>query len=498
MNFELPKLRKITNRPKKKKILLLSDDLRLNSGIGVMSRELVVGTAKYFDWVQLGAAIKNPDAGKIIDVSEDVNKEMGIDDASVLIYPNNGYGDPQKLREIISRESPDAILHFTDPRFWEWLYDMEREIRTSIPLMYYNIWDDLPYPHWNAEFYASCDFIFNISKQTHNLVNIVLEENEYKSHDLDSGMPENFSNDTTYTAYIPHGINNKHIYKISDKSEVFEEYTKYISEFKRETPTDFLVFWNNRNIRRKQPGDVILAFSKFCELLRDNDRASRCVLVMHTDPIDGNGTDLIATVKAINPIGKVIFSDKKIDTKTLNFWYNFADVVVNIASNEGFGLSGAEAIMAGTPIINNVTGGLQDQCGFVDSKGNHMKFTKDFPTNHSGVLRNHGEWAYPVFPSNRSLQGSPATPYIFDDRVSFEDVAVALLHWYNIPRMERKALGSKGIDFALNPEIGMSAEEMSNRFIKNIGIALENWKPRSRFSLHKIKPEKTNKAIGIL
>jgi hypothetical protein len=44
----------------------------------------------------------------------------------------------------------------------------------------------------------------------------------------------------------------------------------------------------------------------------------------------------------------------------------------------------------------------------------------------------------------------------------------------------------------------MSAEEMSNRFIKNIGIALDNWKPRSKFSLHKIKPEKTNKAIGIL
>jgi hypothetical protein len=64
--------------------------------------------------------------------------------------------------------------------------------------------------------------------------------------------------------------------------------------------------------------------------------------------------------------------------------------------------------------------------------------------------------------------------------------------------MERKALGSKGTEFALNPEIGMSAEEMSNRFIKNIGIALNNWKPRSKFSLHKIKPEKTNKAIGIL
>jgi hypothetical protein len=183
------------------------------------------------------------------------------------------------------------VLPNVFPRYFEFLFAIENEIRKTCPIIYLNIWDDLPYPHWNAEFYASCDFIFNISKQTHNLVNIVLEENEYKTHDLDCGMPENFSNDTTYTAYIPHGINNKHIYKISDKSEVFEEYTKYTSDFKKETPTDFLVFWNNRNIRRKQPGDVILAFSKFCELLRDEDKASRCVLVMHTDPIDGNGTD---------------------------------------------------------------------------------------------------------------------------------------------------------------------------------------------------------------
>ena len=33
-------------------------------------------------------------------------------------------------------------------------------------------------------------------------------------------------------------------------------------------------------------------------------------------------------------------------------------------SNEGFGLGTCESLMAGTPIIVNVTGGLQDQCGF--------------------------------------------------------------------------------------------------------------------------------------
>ena len=35
-----------------------------------------------------------------------------------------------------------------------------------------------------------------------------------------------------------------------------------------------------------------------------------------------------------------------------------------MASNEGFGLGTCEALMCGTPISVNVTGGLQDQCGF--------------------------------------------------------------------------------------------------------------------------------------
>ena len=55
----------------KKKILLLSDDLRLTSGIATVSRDIVISTAKEFDWVQVGAAINHPDKGKVLDLSED-------------------------------------------------------------------------------------------------------------------------------------------------------------------------------------------------------------------------------------------------------------------------------------------------------------------------------------------------------------------------------------------------------------------------------------------
>ena len=53
---------------------------------------------------------------------------------------------------------------------------------------------------------------------------------------------------------------------------------------------------------------------------------------------------------------KIIFSNQAVDVKRLNFYYNVSDVTVNIASNEGFGISWCESLHAGTPIINNVIG----------------------------------------------------------------------------------------------------------------------------------------------
>ncbi len=109
----------------KKKILLLSDDLRMSSGVGTMSREFVLGTVNHYDWVQVGGAIKHPDEGKIVDMSESVRKDTGIKDAYLKIFPVSGYGSPEIVRQIQQIENGiDAILHYTDPRFWGWLYQI--------------------------------------------------------------------------------------------------------------------------------------------------------------------------------------------------------------------------------------------------------------------------------------------------------------------------------------------------------------------------------------
>ena len=481
--LQLPKLRKIDpNKPKKKKILLLSDDLRLHSGIATMSREFVVGTAHVFDWVQVGAAIKHPEAGKIIDLSDSINKDKGIEDADVRIYANDGYGNPGLLRDIIKREKPDAIMHFTDPRFWGWLYQMEHELRQHIPIMYYNIWDDLPYPFWNEDFYESCDMLLNISKQTQNIVKNVLRR---------------FPKEEWAVQYVPHGINEDLFYPITEQHPEYADYIKLSGDIKEKNGIEFLLFWNNRNIRRKQPGDVILAFKTFCDALTP-EQAAKCGLLMHTQPVDENGTDLFAVKDAICPNYKVLFSDKPVDSKVLNMYYNVADVTINIASNEGFGIPGIESLMAGTPIINNVTGGLQDHLRFEDKNGNWIDFNTEFSSNHSGRYIKCGSWGIPVFPSNRSLQGSVPTPYIFDDRVDFEDVSVAIKQWHDMSKLERETRGLAGRQWVLSEESMMSAKHMCNNFIKHINICLEKWTPRQRFDIYKVNSKQKIENPGIV
>jgi len=174
---------------KKKKILLLSDDLRMHSGVATQSRELVLGSIHHYDWVQLAGAIQHPDKGKMINMDSATAQLTGVKDAKVTLYPVDGYGNEELLFSIIEREHPDAIMHFTDPRFWGWLYSIERQIRSKIPLTFLTIWDDVPYPIYNRSYYESCDALFSISKQTTNINKWVLGSN--KCFTIDGEFNEN-------------------------------------------------------------------------------------------------------------------------------------------------------------------------------------------------------------------------------------------------------------------------------------------------------------------
>jgi glycosyltransferase involved in cell wall biosynthesis len=470
----------------KKKILLLSDDLRLTSGIATVSRDMVIGTAKEFDWIQVGAAINHPEKGKVLDLSEDLKKNHGIENASVKIYCNDGYGDPFLIRRLIDIEKPDAILHFTDPRFWGWLYDMEHEIRQKMPLMYLNIWDgagligDTPTdPMWNKEAYSSCDSLMAISKQTYGL-----------NHRILTRFGENTENNRI--TYIPHGINTD-VFTPINETHIHSDALKFENtRLRGDNKNKFIVMWNNRNIHRKHPGDVVLSYKHFCQLVDKNggNAAEDCLLLMHTQTIDPNGTDLLSLVSELCNDYNVLFDDKVIPSERLNVLYNCADVVVNMASNEGFGLGTAESLSAGTPIVVNVTGGLQDQCGFINPETNEYFTADDYIKVHTlhrkdiwGDLK-HGEWVKPVWPSNISLQGSVPTPYIFDDRADFREIGNAIYEWYCTSKEERTSAGLKGREFIMNETVGMSRENMAERIIESINNTFDTFTTRKRFELH--------------
>ena len=473
--MDLPKLKKVSE-VKKKKILLFSDDLRMSSGVGTMSREIVMGTLDEFDWVQVGGAIKHPDKGKVIDMDKSAREETGVEDASLKVYPVDGYGDPKILRNLLEIEKPDAIMIYTDPRFWIWLFQMEHEIRQDIPIFYYNIWDDLPYPMWNEPYYESCDLIMNISKQTHNIVKNVCKDKPRTDWD---------------STYVPHGINEKYFYPVENEKEKLEM-NKMKSELFQGRDIDFCLLYNNRNIRRKLTSDTIMAFREFAYGL-PKEKRDKVAFVLHTQPVDQNGTDLPAVVEAMCPDLNIIFSTQKLTNQHLNYLYNICDLTINLASNEGFGLGTCEALMCGTPIIVNVTGGLQDQCGF--RFRDHFLTYKDYGKIESlhdwrkwedNKDLTWGEWVKPVWPKSRSLQGSIPTPYIFDDRIDYVDVSEKINDWYETSSEEREEAGFKGHEFVCGEESMMSAKAMCGLFIDHMNTAFEKWTPRERYEVFKV------------
>jgi len=458
-------------REERKKILFLCDDIRMTSGISTMAREIVVGTSHKYNWVNLGAAINHPDQGKRLDISQDTGRVTGISDASVYIYPISGYGTTELVRQLIDMEKPDAIMFFTDPRYWIWLFQMENEIRRKIPMIYLNIWDDMPAPLYNKAYYESCDTLMAISKQTQNINRLVLGD---KAKDK-------------IIKYVPHGINEKIFFPITefmktDNEKLDAKKKQIFGDFN----PDFVVFYNSRNIRRKCTADTIAAYALFCDKI-GKEKASECALVLHTQRQDENGTDLEAVIDLLcDPeYQKVYFSDSRVSSEEVNLLYNMSDLVILMSSNEGWGLSLTEGMMCGKMIMGNVTGGMQDQMRFVDNTGKWIDFDDKFCSNHYGTYKECGEWAIPLFPTNQSIVGSIPTPYILDDRCSFIDASEKLEQVYNMPIEERERRGMKAREWVLSKESMMSAEHMCDNVIESVEETFAKFKPRKKFELIK-------------
>ena len=232
----------------RKKILLLTDDIRLQSGVGNVGKELVLNTSHRYNWINLGAAINHPDKGKRFDLSEEISKMKGVEDPYVHVLPHDGYGDPALIKHLIKHEQIDAIFLITYPRYFAWLFQIENEIRKKTPIIYLNIWDDYPAPMYNQAFYESCDALLGISKQTVNINKLVLGK-KAKGKVIE---------------YVPHGMNDKMFFPVDENDKNYKDFQKQVLGGKE---AEFILFFNSRNIRRKSIPDTILAWKYFIDQL---------------------------------------------------------------------------------------------------------------------------------------------------------------------------------------------------------------------------------------
>jgi glycosyltransferase involved in cell wall biosynthesis len=365
------------------KILTISDNPMAPSGVAHQTRNMIEGllkTGKYKFFSFAGAMQhQNYEPFSLEEYGEDW-----------IIQPVDGFGNDQQIRSIMRTEKPDILWFMTDPRFYEWLWALENEIRPNVPMVYYHVWDNYPYPTYNKKYYDSNDFIATISKVTDDVVKNV-------SPDVQSKR-------------IAHAVDTD-VFKKLKKSELSGPIPDSIPKDK------FVFFWNNRNARRKQSGTLIFWFKELLEKVGD-----KAILIMHTEPNDPNGQPLPHIINHLGLEGKVFLSTRKLPPDELVKFYNCADCTINISDAEGFGLTTLESLSCETPILVTMTGGLQEQ-----------------------VTNEKDKWfGIGVEPSSKTIIGSLQVPWIYEDRISKEQFIDACETMINSSKSSRRKMGKEG------------------------------------------------------
>tara|TARA_R100001015_G_C4624160_1_gene182220 strand:- start:373 stop:1656 length:1284 start_codon:yes stop_codon:yes gene_type:complete len=417
---------------KKTKILVLSDHPLSPSGVGTQTKymiEALLKTGRY-SFICLGGAMKHADYTPV-----SVEPYGG----DFTIIPVDGYGNPETVRSALRKEKPDVLWFMTDPRFYEWLWEIEDEVRALVPMVYYHVWDNFPTPLYNKPYYDSTDYVVSISRVTEKIVK--------------ECSPDNFG------AHIGHAVNSTFFRKLSEPEELEAiENTKnniLSSSDKFNNPKKKVFFWNNRNARRKQSGTLIWWFKEWLDKV-GHDKAC---LLMHTDAKDPHGQDLPHLIEHLNlNDGQVLLSTSKVQPIDLSIMYNVSDYTINISDAEGFGLSTLESLACGTPIIVNMTGGLQEQ------------------------VTNGTDWfGWGIQPCSKTIIGSLQVPYIYEDRISQSDFEKVMTKALKLPKTKYKKMSEAGMQHVKD---NFSFENFEKQWVELLDRVVEesgSWETRKNY-----------------
>lgn len=415
----------------KKKILLLSDHALSTSGVGTQSRHLMNGLIAKGEWTvrQFGAAIKHENYDTV-----QVNPDF-------IIKPIDGFGSRDLIRTTLATERPDVIFLFTDPRFFYWLFEMEDEIHQVCPIVWWHVWDNHPYPEFNAPFYEATDLINCHSHMTYELIK--------------DKFPQK-------TNFVPHALPSS-IYHELPEDQVRMHKRNILGPAKED---HFVAFWMNRNARRKRPSDVMWAWRKMLDrLVEDGISSPKASLVMHTDPKDAEGPNLFAVAEQLGLKDSIVFSPDRIGFEQINILHNISDCCVNISYAEGFGLATLEAMQCGRPIIAAKTGGLTRQV--VDHRDG----------SENGVALEIRQ---------KTLVGSQHVPYIYEDFCDVDETADALVKMYKMGHEERRKLGKKAKSYV---ESEFSYQNTIDMWHESLKKTIDDWNSNKqrRWTLKEIK-----------
>lgn len=420
---------------KKRKILFLSDHPLAPSGVGVQARFLIEGLVKTgkYSFRCLGGAIKHQDY-RTIKVNDDF-----------IVKPVDGFGNPAMIRQLLITEKPDALIIFTDPRQFIWLWEMEDEIHQVCPITYWHVWDNDPYPDYNKIWYDSTDLINCLSYKTYELVK---------------------PNHPDKTHYIPHAF-PKNIFSELPKHERDE---LMIQNFGPRANW-FKALWVNRNATRKLPADVLASWDLFLKKLEAKHGHRNALLIMHTDPKDPEGPDLLAVAERLGLANNVWFSTDKLQFDKMNILHNLVDTTINVSKNEGFGLSTLISMQVGKPVIALKTGG---------------------ETSKVVDYRDGSTHGVAIEPCKRALVGSQLVPYIYEDFASQEDIANAFLTVHDYTPEEKEKLRKKCLDYV---ELEFNHEKIVNKWDKTLTECIDKFKsrgPDARWELMSLTPSQVS------
>jgi glycosyltransferase involved in cell wall biosynthesis len=257
-----------------------------------------------------------------------------------LYRPNTGLGHDtggySRILEMLARVSPDVVVEYNDPDFLlhllhENIYDPQQILRQARPILTYLPCDgtNLP-PQW----------------QTLTTITNVVTMSEYgRSMYPGSKM-------------VYHGIDTDQFWPVAERPIITS--TGITCRSKRDCkdafgfdPKGFLVLRVDKNSGRKDFGATVAALVPFMR------RHSDVQVHLHTQTMESNSGVNLGTLLSRTPDIdlKRWFTPGLTDSwlgwpqADLNALYNAADIFISTSRGEGFGLTLAESLACGVPVI---------------------------------------------------------------------------------------------------------------------------------------------------